>query len=296
MAKRKRSTIADASPAATDASNIDISKIRHTEVPLPPNVKKTAPTATRRQSARGGAAATTNPNINPDVLDGKMALRASPDGHESGEPSSHLKSVTGNGTANNVSAITNGTADMAPSTQLIGVGANGAGAAPTAKGKRKKAPAQNVKVEDEEANIGAVNGAVNITGSTENNGMAGDPEDADGLEEDEVEVKEALSRPPPVNSEYLPLPWKGRLGYVRYRTATMQAQLTSALGMSQHISPQRQSSRVQLPHMSHRQHPRASPSPEGPLSARTCHEKSPRQGTTRRCGARDALCRRIGPR
>jgi UV DNA damage endonuclease len=221
MAKRKRSTIADASPAATDASNIDVSKIRHTEVPLPPNVKKTAPTATatRRQSARGGAAATTNPNINPDVLDGKMALRASPDGHESGESSSHLKSDTGNGTAKGVSAITNGTADMAPSTQLNGVGANGAGAAPTAagKGKRKKAPAQNVKVEDEEANVGAVNGAVNITGSTETNGMAGDPEDADGLEEDEVEVKEALSRPPPVNSEYLPLPWKGRLGYVRYR-------------------------------------------------------------------------------
>ncbi|KAI9732348.1 MAG: UV-damage endonuclease [Cirrosporium novae-zelandiae] len=30
---------------------------------------------------------------------------------------------------------------------------------------------------------------------------------------DEVEVKEASTRPPPVNSSYLPLPWKGRLGY-----------------------------------------------------------------------------------
>lgn len=28
------------------------------------------------------------------------------------------------------------------------------------------------------------------------------------------EVKEAIVRPPPVNSSYLPLPWKGRLGYV----------------------------------------------------------------------------------
>jgi UV DNA damage endonuclease len=28
------------------------------------------------------------------------------------------------------------------------------------------------------------------------------------------ELKDALSRPPPVNSDYLPLPWKGRLGYV----------------------------------------------------------------------------------
>jgi hypothetical protein len=26
--------------------------------------------------------------------------------------------------------------------------------------------------------------------------------------------KDALSRPAPVNSDYLPLPWKGRLGYV----------------------------------------------------------------------------------
>ncbi len=43
---------------------------------------------------------------------------------------------------------------------------------------------------------------------------AADPE-AEGDEElDEEEVKEALARPPPVNSDYLPLPWKGRLGYV----------------------------------------------------------------------------------
>ncbi|KAI5301894.1 hypothetical protein KEM56_001243, partial [Ascosphaera pollenicola] len=32
------------------------------------------------------------------------------------------------------------------------------------------------------------------------------------------EVKEALFRPPPVNSSYLPLPWKGRLGYACLNT------------------------------------------------------------------------------
>ncbi|PNS17007.1 hypothetical protein CAC42_4971 [Sphaceloma murrayae] len=37
-------------------------------------------------------------------------------------------------------------------------------------------------------------------------------------EADEEEVKEALSRPPPVNSSYLPLPWKGRLGYACLNT------------------------------------------------------------------------------
>jgi UV DNA damage endonuclease len=42
----------------------------------------------------------------------------------------------------------------------------------------------------------------------------GDPE-AEGEEEaDEEEIKEAMLRSPPVNSNYLPLPWKGRLGYV----------------------------------------------------------------------------------
>lgn len=37
-----------------------------------------------------------------------------------------------------------------------------------------------------------------------------DPDD----DEDEEVLKAAISRPPPVHSSYLPLPWKGRLGYV----------------------------------------------------------------------------------
>jgi hypothetical protein len=41
-----------------------------------------------------------------------------------------------------------------------------------------------------------------------------DPEANTDIPANEEEVKEALSRPPPVNSDYLPLPWKGRLGYV----------------------------------------------------------------------------------
>lgn len=41
-----------------------------------------------------------------------------------------------------------------------------------------------------------------------------DPEAEGDEEADEEEIQAALSRPPPVNSDYLPLPWKGRLGYV----------------------------------------------------------------------------------
>jgi hypothetical protein len=43
-----------------------------------------------------------------------------------------------------------------------------------------------------------------------------DPEsdfDPEGEEDEEV-LQAAISRPPPVHSSYIPLPWKGRLGYV----------------------------------------------------------------------------------
>lgn len=41
-----------------------------------------------------------------------------------------------------------------------------------------------------------------------------DPESDDNVPIEAEELQEALSRPPAVNSSYLPLPWKGRLGYV----------------------------------------------------------------------------------
>lgn len=41
-----------------------------------------------------------------------------------------------------------------------------------------------------------------------------DPESSVEIPVDEKELKDTLSQPPPVNSSYLPLPWKGRLGYV----------------------------------------------------------------------------------
>ncbi|KAK5136881.1 hypothetical protein LTR08_001803 [Meristemomyces frigidus] len=45
-----------------------------------------------------------------------------------------------------------------------------------------------------------------------------DPDAEDDEVADEEEVKQAMSRPPPVNSDYLPLPWKGRLGYACLNT------------------------------------------------------------------------------
>ncbi|KAK6829097.1 hypothetical protein RU639_003550 [Aspergillus parasiticus] len=45
-----------------------------------------------------------------------------------------------------------------------------------------------------------------------------DPESDEDVPVQPEELREALSRPPPVNSSYLPLPWKGRLGYACLNT------------------------------------------------------------------------------
>ena len=41
-----------------------------------------------------------------------------------------------------------------------------------------------------------------------------DPESDGDVPVEAEELQDALTRAPPVNSSYLPLPWKGRLGYV----------------------------------------------------------------------------------
>lgn len=62
-----------------------------------------------------------------------------------------------------------------------------------------------------------------------------DPEsNSEGIT-DEGEVQEALSRPPPVNSDYLPLPWKGRLGYVRYQREHLNEQVIFWLIFTRHV-------------------------------------------------------------
>jgi UV DNA damage endonuclease len=228
MAKRKRSSVAT-SPAPVGAPGLDMSKTGHSEVPLPPK-------PTRRQSSRGGKASLTNPDANPDILDGVTALRASPDGHDYGASNGTTNGVKGSGNATTgASALPavhiNRGSNGAPDT-------NGASAQQTGKGKRKNPVAQHVKVEEEETHIEAVSAvAKNVTSRTDAE-LAGDPEAEEDLEGDEAEFKEALSRPPPVNSEYLPLPWKGRLGYVCISwTQFMMRTNIHALGLSQHIPP-----------------------------------------------------------
>ena len=120
-----------------------------------------------------------NPDTNKNVEDGTDALRASPDAEK---PEVH-----------------------------------------DAKLKRPKraAPAKKIKVESKEPEETAEHkpAAALKTDAEPNKGPdRGDPE-AEGEEEaDPDELKAALSRAPPVNSSYLPLPWKGRLGYACLNT------------------------------------------------------------------------------
>jgi UV DNA damage endonuclease len=75
---------------------------------------------------------------------------------------------------------------------------------------KKKRPAPTVKKEEEDDEY--------------EDGAAKDDEcvhDDENALADAVEAPEkGAARPPPVNSQYLPLPWKGRLGYVCHTTCS----------------------------------------------------------------------------
>ena len=256
--KRKASTTA-ASPAAGEAP-VNRSKIRRSEVPLPSNATENGKKPPRRQSSRGGAAIT-NPNVNPELLDAPNALRASPDGHECADAKAHLhqhdidigNGVNGvNADAAKPSTSQNATTEVkaAPLTGAESIDKDGATAAAPAAGraKGKKARATHVKTEVAESHVASANGVLqDSTAPAEEAGVTGDPEaegGEEGEETDEVELKEAMTRPPPVNSEYLPLPWKGRLGYVRplhdpmqYYCTNMHARLVSTPTFETQILP-----------------------------------------------------------
>ena len=125
--------------------------------------------------------------------------------------------------------------------------------------------------------------------------MQENPEDPEAapVGEDANDLKLEGARPPPVNSNYLPLPWKGRLGYVGWasllgRTTALfpvgRLSNLETLGLSQHLSPTVQPSRLQFEDMSHIIHTGAPPPPERRLPARACDQEPARQGTACRLG------------
>ncbi|KAK7544591.1 UV damage endonuclease uvsE [Phyllosticta citribraziliensis] len=156
---------------------------------VPPSKRPSGPA--RRSSART-AARNTNPNLNSQVFDAPNALRASPDSAQIDDEPASAQSKP-----DNTKGVKKG-----------GENDKKRGRKPKAvemdkEEKPRQLPTKNEDVGDE--------------------AFAMDPE-ADGEEEvGEEELKAAVSRPPPVNSDYLPLPWKGRLGYACLNTYLRQA-------------------------------------------------------------------------
>lgn len=137
-------------------------------------------TSSRRASTQAAPAdIDTNPDTNHKIEDAPDALRASPDAEEKPEGAT--------------------------------------------KKRRKTAGATKVKKEADETEVNGVvekapSPAPNKAAKKEDDVDRADPEGEEDEAADPEELKEALSRPPPVNSSYLPLPWKGRIGYACLNT------------------------------------------------------------------------------
>ena len=198
MAKRKSSTA-----LAPDGATI------------PPPILNEGPPPKRRASQRKvpQMKPSTNPDENANVLDAPEAFRASPDADEKEERINLTKA--GVDVSKQIkeeddfvpSLVENGDSESSLSdvSELESLIKARAMPKPIAKG----AKVVQAKVNEE----------AKVTAPAKAKESAKEPQfldpEADGEEEaDEEEIQAALSRPPPVNSDYLPLPWKGRLGYV----------------------------------------------------------------------------------
>ncbi|KAK3112147.1 hypothetical protein LTR53_011871, partial [Teratosphaeriaceae sp. CCFEE 6253] len=201
--------------------------------------KSDVPPLKRRASSRNAPpAAVVNPDINGDVLDAPDATRASP-GSDMNEPI-ETNGVKGERPLSDAPDVVEppkkkgrakkmqqAATDMHGAEEVVSAVVDAAEAgkpAPAKKGRSKQ-----IKQEESEGAPTAAPVKAPLVKKAKGKGVdddlaARDPE-AEGDEDapDEAEVKEASLRPPPVHSDYLPLPWKGRLGYACLNTYLRQS-------------------------------------------------------------------------
>jgi UV DNA damage endonuclease len=216
--KRKRSSAA-ATPSAESPPPPQNTPI------LPPSRSTSikAPLPKRQASRRGKV--DTNPDINADIIDGKAALRASPDADELGESVAIEKIKQGppaTPAERNVIKLQSKEDDSgSPLSELESQTTT------TSPAKKKKSPTKSsiaAKKGSDEIKAFRVEQAAKKAAEQQKikKEEGGDEwekrQDPDGDDAGPVEdidiMKQEAGRPPPVNSDYLPLPWKGRLGYV----------------------------------------------------------------------------------
>lgn len=122
-----------------------------------------------------------------------------------------------------------------------------------------------------------------------------DPESEEEVPIEAEELQDALTRPPAVNSSYLPLPWKGRLGYVSFICAlSCYVYMLMRTGLFEYVSALLKPSRVLLANMSHSFYPRKSPSAARSFPTASSNQEPTRPESTRRCRPRSGVCRGIG--
>ncbi|KAK4961425.1 hypothetical protein LTR10_001915 [Elasticomyces elasticus] len=200
-----------------------------------------APPLKRRASSRNASAvaAVVNPDINGEILDAPDATRASPDsdineaivsktnGVKEESPLSDAPDVVEapkkKGRAKKTTNPAQGLHDAEEGVSAVVEAAATGKPVPAKKGRGKKVKTEDN--EDEPAVIPAKAAPAKKGKMTVDNDLGARDPEAEGEEDvpDEEEVKEALSRPPPVHSDYLPLPWKGRLGYACLNTYLRQS-------------------------------------------------------------------------
>ena len=196
MVKRKRSTAVDKNPTVVSKVATDQGVSATPKLARAPSARKRSKVTTKDVSNPSNPETnpeTTNPDKNSQVLDGKQALRASPDADAKDEKFALDAVPVGEETKRGPATPKPKVRPTSPSSssELSDLSDVGRRVAPKVKAPPKKAT----------------------------NAPPTDPEADEGEEpEDEEEVIAALSRPPPVDSDYLPLPWKGRLGYACLNT------------------------------------------------------------------------------
>ncbi|KAL8913425.1 MAG: hypothetical protein Q9172_007283, partial [Xanthocarpia lactea] len=203
MPKRKSSTALAQSTASPDLP---------IQVPVvgdgPPAPKRVA-----RGSRSSGRKVSMNPDKNANILDAPEAFRASPDADTKDERMDLDKMFNKEKDESVPSLVENGDSDT-PLSELSDIESLVKATAPPTKASKKGGKGKAAK---ETPNEKTVEPATTKKADAKEPQFL-DPE-ADGEEEaDEEEIKAALSRPPPVNSDVLPLPWKGRLGYACLNT------------------------------------------------------------------------------
>lgn len=195
MAKRKRSSVAaaDATIPSPTVLPFNITSVASELVPGKPP-KQTG----KRQSLKPSPAdIDINPDTNPKIEDGQEALRASPDAEVKFETDEVAKKVNRKNLAASTPK-TSKTKTLSSDSELSELEDVAVEIAPS---KPKSAPA-----------------AKKAAKKTVEAAAEADPEAEGDEDADPEEIKAALSRPPPVNSDYLPLPWKGRIGYACLNT------------------------------------------------------------------------------